>query len=59
MATKGQLIIEGLRRARCKYCGRPGQTVLCRCKTNMKLARLNHRMDTNPLVLAGPMGKLP
>lgn len=58
-AQKGKLIIAGLRKAVCKYCGKPGQTRLCRCKPHMRLLNRNNRIDYNLSQLAGPMGKLP
>lgn len=56
---KGEKIIAGLRKATCKWCGKPGQTVMCRCNAKLTLDHRNFRTDVNPLVLSGPMGKLP
>ena len=57
-AQKSRLIIAGLRRATCKYCGNPGITRLCRCNARMILVLRNHS-NYHPLILAGPIGKLP
>jgi hypothetical protein len=55
LVRKGRLIIAGLRKAKCRWCGKPGQTRLCSCGAHYKLTLGTPDYSHD----GGPAGTLP
>lgn len=60
--AKVRRIVDGVCRAKCRYCGKAGVTLLCACPARLELARrncLSIPLRDGLYFMHGPIGKLP